>query len=197
MLDFIRNIIEQTVTYRSSIGLVGVLGLLWTASTLFSNLEASLNAVWNAPRRSVARRRLLAIAAVLILGTLFLIAVVLSALPALPFLNRGNPLWDLLDLGLGLLVEILLFWLIYRMLPNARVSSHAALGGALLAGVLWEGAQAAFRWYLTSGLDNYGAVYGGLASVIALIVWAYLTGFILFLGAEFSAALQREFWPSE
>jgi uncharacterized BrkB/YihY/UPF0761 family membrane protein len=49
--------------------------------------------------------------------------------------------------------------------------------------------------YLTSGLVNFGAVYGTLASVIGLILWAYLTGIILFLGAEFSAALQRELWP--
>ncbi len=197
VLEFIRGIIQQTVDYRGSIGLIGLLGLLWTSSTLFSNLEASLNAVWKAPRRSVAKRRLLAILAVLILGTLFLIAIVLSALPALPFLNRNNPIWDVLDLGLGLVVEILLFWLVYRILPNTSVKSPAALGGAVLAGLLWEGAQAAFRWYLTSGLDTYGAVYGTLASAIALILWAYFTGIILFLGAEFTAALQREFWPDE
>jgi membrane protein len=92
-------------------------------------------------------------------------------------------------------VEVLLFWLVYRWLPNARVRTLATLAGALLAGLLWEGAQWAFRWYLTSGLTDYGAVYGTLASVIALILWAYLTGLILFVGAEFSAALQREFWP--
>jgi len=193
--DFLQRIIDQTIDLRGSLGLIGILGLLWTSSALFTNLSSSLNVIWGSPHRSVWRRRLLAVAAVLILGTLFLLAIVLSALPALPFLNGDHPLLRALDLGVGVGVEVLLFWLVYRWLPNARVRTLATLAGALLAGLLWEGAQWAFRWYLTSGLTDYGAVYGTLASVIALILWAYLTGLILFVGAEFSAALQREFWP--
>lgn len=193
--NFLQRIIDQTIDLRGSLGLIGILGLLWTSSALFTNLSSSLNVIWGSPWRSVLRRRLLAVGAVLILGTLFLLAIVLSALPALPFLNSSHPLLRALDLGLGFGLEVLLFWLVYRWLPTARVRSRTALAGAVLAGVLWEAAQAAFRWYLTSGLANYGALYGTLASVIALTLWAYVTGLILFLGAEFAAALQREFWP--
>jgi len=193
--DFLQRIIDQTISLRGSLGLLGLLGLLWSSSALFTNLSASLNVIWGSPRRSAWRNRLLAVLAVLILGTLFLLAIVLSALPALPFLNGDHPLLRALDLGVGVGVEVLLFWLVYRWLPTARVRTLATLPGAVLAGALWEAAQWAFRWYLTSGLTDYGAVYGTLASVIALILWAYLTGLILFLGAEFSAALQREFWP--
>ncbi len=195
--DFLQRIIDQTITLRGSLGLIGILGLLWTSSALFTNLTSSLNVIWGSPWRSVWRRRLLAVAAVLILGTLFLLAIVLSALPALPFLDPNGGLLRALDLGVGVAVEVLLFWLVYRWLPTARVRSLSALAGAILAGLLWEAAQGGFRWYLTSGLANYGAVYGTLASVIALILWAYLTGTILFLGAEFAAAVQREFWPED
>jgi membrane protein len=195
--DFLERIIDQTIDLRGSLGLIGLLGLLWTASALFTNLSTSLNVIWGSPHRSIWRRRLLAVAAVLVLGTLFLLAIVLSALPALPFLNGDHPLLRALDLGVGVAVEVLLFWLVYRWLSTAPVRSLAVLAGAVLAGLLWEAAQGAFRWYLTSGLTNYGAVYGTLASVIALILWAYLTGLILYLGAEFSAALQREFWPAK
>lgn len=195
-LDFIQQIIDQSVRNRGSIGLIGGLGLLWTASTLLSNLIASLNAVWDATRRPVWRRRLVAIVAVLGLGSLFLIAIVLSAFPVLSLLDNGNPLWDLVNLAGGLVVEVALLWVIYTWLPNAPVKGIASLIGALVASLLWEAAQFGFRVYLTSGLTNFGAVYGTLASVIGLILWAYLTGFILFVGAELAAALQREFWST-
>ncbi len=194
-LDFIQEIIDQSVRNRGSIGLVGGLGLLWTSSSLLNNLTTSLNAIWGAPRRPVWRRRLVAIAGVLSLGTLFLVAIVFSALPALPFIDRSNPLWGLLDLGMGVVVEVALLWVIYRWLPNVSVRAAPSLIGALLATGLWEVAQSAFRFYVTSALTNFDAVYGTLGSVIGLILWAYFTGFILFLGAELAAALQREFWP--
>jgi membrane protein len=192
--QFVEEIISFSVTNRGSIGLVGGLGLLWTASSLLSNLETSLNAIWGTPRRPTLRRRLLAVVGVLSLGTLFIISIALSALPALPFLDQEGALLDVLDLGIGVAAEVLLLWVIYRWLPNASVRAMPSLLGALVAALLWEVAQFGFRVYLTSGLTNYGAVYGSLASVIGLILWAYLTGLIVFVGAEFSAALQREFW---
>jgi membrane protein len=195
--EFVDQIISFSIRNRGSIGLAGGLGLLWTASSLLSNLETSLNAIWGSPRRPVLRRRLLAVAGVLSLGTLFVISIALSALPALPFLDQQSALLDILDLGIGLVVEVLLLWVIYWWLPNASVPPLSAFFGALLAAVLWESAQFAFRLYLTSGLTNYDTVYGGLAAAIALILWAYLTGLIVFVGAEFSAAMHREFWDSE
>lgn len=193
---FVSEIIDETLRNSGSIGLVGGLGLLWTSSALFSHLEASLNAIWNAPRRAVWSRRLRGLLGVLILGTLFIVAIALSALPVLPFLEPDNPAINALDVGIGLAVEIMLLWFIYRWLPNTRVRFISALAAATVAALLWELAQYGFRVYLTTGLANFGAVYGTLASVIGLILWAYLTGVILFLGAELSAALQREFWPA-
>ena len=77
--DFLQRIIDQTIDLRGSLGLIGILGLLWTSSALFTNLSSSLNVIWGSPHRSVWRRRLLAVAAGLILGAPLLLAVVLSA----------------------------------------------------------------------------------------------------------------------
>ncbi|MEK6588231.1 MAG: YihY/virulence factor BrkB family protein [Chloroflexota bacterium] len=195
--DFIEEVVGQTLANRGSIGLIGGLGLLWTASSLINSMEVSLNVIWNVPRRPAWRRRAIALAAIVIVGTLFILSIVLSALPVLPFLDRSNPLWAVLDVGFGVAVEILLFFVIYWGLPNTTVSKMAALTGAVLAGVFWEIAQLGFRFYLTSGLASLGAVYGTLATVVGLILWAFLTGMILYIGAELSASLQREFWPQE
>ncbi|MFQ5922522.1 MAG: YihY/virulence factor BrkB family protein [Anaerolineales bacterium] len=194
VLELLEGVIDQTVARRSSIGLISALALLWTASSLFANLEASLNVIWRTPRRVVYRRRLLGVAAVLVLGLLFLLAILLSTLQAIPLITEFIPYLDELDFGISLLVSTLFFWLIYRWLPNAHVAPVPSLAGAALAGLAWQASQFLFRWYLTSGLSNLGAVYGTLASLIGLILWAFLTGMILFIGGIFSAVLQRKYW---
>lgn len=194
VLELVEGVIDQTVARRSSIGIVSALALLWTASTLFANLEASLNVIWGAPRRVVYRRRLLGVGAVLVLGLLFLLAILLSTLQAVPLVTDFIPFLEELDFGISLLLSVLFFWLIYRWLPNAHVEPIPSLAGAALAGLVWQASQFLFRLYLTSGLSNLGAVYGTLASLIGLVLWVFLTGMILFVGGIFSAVLQRKYW---
>ena len=197
VLSFVDGIIDQTVASRGSIGLISALALLWTASSLFANLEASLNTIWGAPRRMVYYRRLLGIAAVLVLSLLFLLAIFLNTLQAIPILDEVMPFLADLDFGFSYIVSALFFWLIYRWLPNAKVPWAPSLIGAALAAIVWQIAQWGFRVYLTSGLSNLGAVYGTLASLIGLILWAFLTGMILFGGAVLSSVLQNMFWEKD
>lgn len=192
----VKKIVDTSVQNRGSIGLLSIGGLIWTSSNLFNNLTVSLNVIWGASLKGAWRRRLGALLAVLGLGTLFLASVILSTFPALPFLDQSNPLWGFLDIGVGMGITLLLFWALYWALPQTKVMGRAAFAGALVATIAWEAAQQIFRWFLTSRLENYDAVYGSLASVVALIVWAYLTGMIIFIGAEVGATLQREFWPT-
>ena len=192
-LEFVQQTVTQTLANRGSVGVISLLVLLWSASTLFANLEASLNVIWDVPRRMVWHRRLLGILAVMVLAGLFILTIALSTLQAIP-LPEGTSLLEDLDLWITIVVATLFFWLIYRWLPNAKVPALPTLAGGALAGVAWVAAQAAFRWYLTSGLSNLGAVYGTLTSLIGLILWAFVTGLILYVGAVFSVVLQERYW---
>ena len=69
--------------------------------------------------------------------------------------------------------------------------------GAVFAAVVWHVAKVIFAWYVESGFNNFGAVYGSLASIMGLMLWAYITALIVFLGAEVGASLQRTFWPND
>jgi membrane protein len=193
VLSFVQETIGDTLDRRGTIGIISLLVLLWSASSLFANLETSLNKIWNVPRRMVWHRRLLGILAVMILAGLFIVVIFLSTLEALPVLEEIT-LFESLDIWITFLAATLFFWLIYRWLPNSKVPAVPSLAGGALAGLAWVIAQAIFRWYLTSGLSNLGAVYGTLASLIGLILWAFVTGTILYVGAVFSAVLQRHFW---
>ncbi len=193
VLDFVQVTIGDTLARRGTVGVISLVVLLWSASSLFANLEMSLNKIWNVPRRVVWHRRLLGILAVMILAGLFIVVIFLSTLEALPVLN-GISVFDSLDLWITFFAATLFFWLIYRWLPNAKIPAAPSLAGGALAGIAWVIAQAVFRWYLTSGLSNLGAVYGTLASLIGFTLWAFVTGTILYVGAVFGAVLQRHFW---
>jgi membrane protein len=65
----------------------------------------------------------------------------------------------------------------------------AAIGGAILASVLWESAKQIFRWYILS-VGVYDRIYGPLGVLVALSMFAYYSGVVFVLGAEFAAALR-------
>ena len=192
--ETVKQVVDQTIQARGSIGLIGGIGLLWSASTLFNQLTTSLNVIWDASPRPFWRRRLIALISVLTIAILFILSVAFSALAAIQWPGQGTVLWQWLNFSVGLGVTVLLFWVMYHGIPNTPVKIWASLGGAMLSGLLWQAAKGIFAWYLASGLNNYGAVYGSLASVIALVLWVYISAIIMFLGAEFGASLQRELW---
>jgi len=97
----------------------------------------------------------------------------------------------------GLLIRIipyvftmLLFWVLYRVLPHTQVTWSDVLPGALLASVTWEVAKDAFTFYVAE-FAFYSLVYGSLAAVIVLLLWSYFSGVIILLGAELTVQYAR------
>jgi membrane protein len=188
----VSGVVDQTIDARGTIGLIGGALLLWSGSAVFSLLSTALNVIWDADPRPFWRKRILAIVTVLIIGSLFIVSMWLSALVSWPWQGMLTTLWLWLSRGIDLFVTVLLLGLVYRMLPNRIVPWRAAFIGAFLAGTLWQIGKVLFGWFLISGLPNYGLVYGSLASVVILMLWTYLSGLIIFLGASLGSALEKE-----
>lgn len=202
--ELIASNIQQVLEQRGAVSIAGLIGLLWSGSGLFSALAHHINRAWTeAEARNFIKRRLVALTMVGILA-LFLLISLLST-PALDVLARLNvPLWGgieiyettlwtlLSDLVPGLLT-FLMFFALYRWVPNTRVTWHGPVGGALLLALAWEGAKRAFSWYINSGLVRYRLVYGSLGAVVALLLWIYVSSWLALFGAHFSAALGRGF----
>ena len=85
---------------------------------------------------------------------------------------------------LGLLVTFTVFSLIYMFMPNIKTRWRHIWPGALFAAILFETVKNLFIYYLAN-FTGYELVYGSLASVIILLVWIYLSAYILIIGAEF------------
>ena len=83
-----------------------------------------------------------------------------------------------------------IFLLIYRFMPNTKTYWRYIWPGAIVAAVLFESAKNLFLTYVDQ-FANFENVYGSLAPVIALLLWAYVSSFILILGAELSSEYGR------
>jgi len=83
------------------------------------------------------------------------------------------------------LLTALSFSFFYTVLPSTHVAWVEVLPGALLASFAWEVAKIGFTVYL-GGFASYNLVYGSVAAVIAVLLWSYISGVIILLGAEFT-----------
>jgi membrane protein len=90
------------------------------------------------------------------------------------------------NIVLTLAVIILLFMIIFRILPDAVISWRDSFVGALFTGVLFMLGKLLIGLYL--GHSNYGILYGAAASIIVILVWVYYSSIILYYGAEFTRA---------
>jgi membrane protein len=84
------------------------------------------------------------------------------------------------------LLSVSAFILIYRTMPRARVRWRDVWLGGLIAGLIWSAGQEIFVWYV-SNVADYDEIYGSVEAIIVFLLWCYLSGQIILLGAEFTA----------
>jgi len=187
-----RFVQDVTGSHRLDVLSVSLLFLLFAASSAVGSLVSGLNVIFGiAESRPWWRKNLLAVATTL-LGAVFLLLGVSSALGG-PALMRSLGLGWLLGRFPWLLVFAVLMsivWLAYVFLPNyKRTPSRRALAaGAVAATGLWILVTEGFRLYLAS-FDRFATLYGFVTGILVLLIWLYLTAFAVLLGGEIAATL--------
>jgi membrane protein len=185
--------IDEIIEARGPVTGVALIGLIWSASTVFYTFTHTLNEIWSVKRRRpVWKRRGLSILFVLAFvgPILFLASFAGSLLAHLrdlmpePLLAMGGSL----SLILAILLDIVLFMALYMILPHGASTWREILPGAIGAGLFWELAKKAFLSFVTTYISVSNLVYGSVASIIAFLVWAYLSGLIFLFGAYLSVS---------
>jgi membrane protein len=200
--SFVQGVLQSAARHGS--GLAATLGtatLLLGASAVFVQLQESLNIVWAvAPRPGAAfttllRKRLLSFALVLGLGFLLVVSLVLSAaLTAFgDLLERRFGLPSiLLTVGNGVasyLLVMLLFALIYRILPDVRLSWREVWTGGAVTALLVAAGKAVIGLYL--GHTSTASTYGAAGSLVVILLWVYYTSLVFLFGAELTRVHSR------
>ena len=185
--------IDEIIKVRGPVTSIALLGLIWSASTIFYILNQTLYKIWsNNPGRRAWKRRGWAILFVLLFtGPVLFAASFASSM--LIHLNTRFPIQMIsMGGGISLLVAVLLdvafFMLLYSMLSHGASTWREILPGALGAGVLWELAKKIFLSFVSSYISISNLVYGSVTTIIAFLAWAYLSSLILLFGAYLSVS---------
>jgi membrane protein len=196
-LGFVENPVREITEQRNPAAFsFGILLAVWAASNFFAALGDSLDNMFDARGGSWWKKRLKAILLMLVGGSLLFVSSL--ALVAGPTLARtfGVPgVMQWLAWPVVFLMLVALLWVTYYILPAYDQSTRRKelLIGAISATILWLLATAAFRTYV-SGIADYSRLYGIVGGIIVLLLWLYLTAFVILLGGEIAEALieQRE-----
>ena len=182
-----------------SIGLiVSLLGALWSASGGTSNLMSAVNIAYDEEEtRGFLKLRGTALALTLgaivfSLVAIALVAVLPAVLNALQLGAGVNFLVQVLRWVLLVLLEVVALAVVYRVAPDRDSPKFLWTSpGAVVATVLWVIGSALFSLYVNN-FGSYNATYGALAGVVVLLLWMYLTSYIVLLGAEINAEAERQ-----
>lgn len=195
--EVVNGLLDQTRDGSTGVvaTIIGLVTLLGGATNLFAALHATLNRIWEVPKPAnagvlfVLRRRFLAFCMVLGIGFLLLVLLVISAslsgLQAVLADDLGVPfLVRLLDVVISVLVTTGLFALLYRVLPDTKVTWRDVGMGAFVTALLFAIGRMLIGWYM--GTTSIASAYGAAGSFVVMLVWLQYSAQILLLGAEFT-----------
>lgn len=194
--DFVIRNMTLLSRAHGGVQLASVIMLLVSSTGVFLPLEVALNQVWGAKsNRSYLMNQLVSLGLAFAIGTLTLLSISFTAAQhtVLSFLflgNTDNMVFSFLAHWLlqisAAIISVLIFLLIYWILPNRRLPILAVLPAAVATGLLWEVAKriymAALPWL------DFRSVYGPFSVSVSLMMWAFFSGLLMLAGAHYSAS---------
>jgi len=181
----------RIVNTRNVSGLVGTAVLLFFSTSLFGATRLVMHRMLGIRGTHNPFRNLMVDAAMaLLLGPLLLVAAAVTwSVRWVEQLVRAPGGWiDNVSLGLSLGLSVAMFFLGYRYVAARRVRTGAALTGAVLASLLWEGAKQLFRLYVRR-FGLYDQIYGPLSVLVVFVMFVYYSAVVFVFGAAYVAAL--------
>jgi len=199
--QFVRDSIEGAERFRETLGVAAILGLMWSASAVFGSITRVVNRAWdireNPPFYKNKPKQMAMALGVGILFTLSLgITGFMQWATTIEIGSRsasdilGGEFFAIVLRIPATLISFSIFLLIYKFLPNTKTYWKYVWTGAAVAAVLFEIGKNLFLYYL-SNFAEFDQLYGNVASVITLMVWAYFCAIILILGAEVASEYGR------
>jgi len=202
MPSTIDGVSESMLRLRNVVGILGIIGLLWTISKITYAIQTGFEEVWETYKRSFVKKRLFGFAIMLLLLLVGIVGLAVTFISSQFFswLNRETgPVFSTLAVVLGALLSplasTLVFFVLYRQIPLVKPRWKEVLWGALTAALLLDAAEYGLGIYFTKISKNQ-ALYGSLGVVLGIVLWLYVTGILIFFGAEIVHVLQQR-WGTD
>ena len=206
--------------------MLGIGTLIFGATGVFYTLQDSLNAVWNVQpsiKRGILKLlvdRVLSFAMILSVGFILLVSMIINTLIAtinsflhnaeyMQIFNEFIAQWLFisdttvyvafaLDIVVTLFIISLVFAMIFKFLPDAKVHWRDVWVGAILTAILFSVGELFISWFI--GNSDVASMYGAAGSIVVILIWVFYSAQIMLLGAEFTAVYAyskgREIVPS-
>ena len=183
--------------------LFGIATLIFSATTVFISLQTSLNKIWGIkpkPKRGIIKfllNRLLSLAMVASIGFVLLVSLVIDAALVIfqGVLSRvlaGITLYvlNIVNIMISLAFITLIFGLIYKVLPDAKIRWKDVWVGAVVTTALFTIGKFLIGFYL--GNSSFNSAYGAAGSLVIILVWVYYSTVIFLFGAELTSVYSEE-----
>lgn len=200
----IQNIIENASQSESGIiaTIIGIATLLFSATTVFVSIQGALNAIWKVkpvPKKGYVKfvlDRILSFALVITLGFLMMVSLVLDALLGVLktflmelFSSITYYVMEVINFGISFIVVSVVFAMIFKFLPDARLKWSDVRTGAVMTTILFILGKFLIGFYI--GNSDFEDTYGAAGSLVAILMWVYYSSVILLVGAEFTQAFAK------
>ncbi len=199
--NFVPNSSEQIQLYinsfvnnTSKMTAIGIVVLIFVALSLISSIDKTLNQIFNTKRTRPVVISFAVYWMVLTLGPVFVglslgaTSYIVSIAAMADSYTPGVS--DLFIKFLPFALSTLAFVLLFMIVPDTTVKFKAALGGAIVAAVLFEASKRGFALYITS-FPSYQVIYGALAAIPILFVWVYVSWIVVLIGAECTVFIDK------
>ena len=197
----IESIIDKASSGKDTVisSIIAVATLLFGATGVFYQLQQMLNKIWEVEPKAkekgkilkLIRDRVFSFGLILAVGFLMLVSLALSAMLSVfstwvtTHLSESlNIIFKFIDIVISVGVITVLFAMIYKFLPDAKIHWSDVWRGALLTSILFVITKFALGLYF--GKSNPGSAYGAAGSIILIMLWVSYVGLILLYGAEFT-----------
>ena len=195
--DAVEHVTAKSQTSTITI-VISIIALLNGATGFFRHLKSALNIIWSVPPvaptkvHGFLRDTLLSLVAVVGLGIVLLVMMVLHGVgfAMLQSFDRIFPnadflqLWQLLGGLILFLFTLFTFVLIYKLLPDAKISWRDVWVGSFVTAILFTAGQFLLVTYVTT--SNMESLFGATSVLLIILTWVYFSAHLLLFGAEFT-----------
>jgi len=183
---------------------ISIIVLLAGATGIFTEIQDSINHIWNLkskPKRGLLKmlmNRLISFSLIISLGFLLMVSLLLNTLvdalskQLMRLLPAGGVyVMDVVNNCLMFILVTLLFGIIFKVLPDAKIRWKDVMVGSVATAVLFMAGKFCIGFYL--GHSNLSSVYGTAGSIIIVMLWVYYSAVILYFGAEFTKVYAKHY----